>query len=149
MMPPGLDLDLWAQAARLREEYWGKSVYLRGIVEFSNYCVQNCLYCGLRRANSGLSRYRLTGEAIFAAAAAIRDLGLGTVVLQAGEDAAHDASQIAALVVRIKQELNLAVTLSLGERSRAEYALWRKAGADRYLLKLETVDEASYFLGRR
>ncbi len=144
MMPSGLDLDLWAQAARLREEYWDKSVYLRGIVEFSNYCVQNCLYCGLRRANSGLSRYRLAGEAIFAAAAAIRGLGLGTVVLQAGEDAAYDASQIAALVVRIKQELNLAVTLSLGERSRAEYALWRKAGADRYLLKLETLDAALY-----
>ena len=144
MLPSGVDSDLWAQAARLREEYWDKAVYLRGIVEFSNYCAQNCLYCGLRRANSGLSRYRLAGETIFAAAAAIRDLGLGTVVLQAGEDAAYDAVHLAELVARIKQELNLAVTLSLGERSRADYALWRKAGADRYLLKLETLDEALY-----
>lgn len=144
MLPPGVKPDLWAQASRLREEYWGKAVYLRGIVEFSSYCAQNCLYCGLRRANGDLSRYRLSGKAIFAAATAIRDLGLGTVVLQAGEDAAYDAAHLAELVARIKQDLNLAVTLSLGERSRAEYALWRAAGADRYLLKLETLDEALY-----
>ena len=144
MLPPGVDSDLWAQASRLREEYWSKAVYLRGIVEFSNYCVQNCLYCGLRRDNRALARYRLAEEAIFSAAAAVRDLGLGTVVLQTGEDTSYDAARLAALIARIKQELNLAITLSLGERSHADYALWREAGADRYLLKLETVDEALY-----
>lgn len=145
MMPlPGLDLDLWAEAVRLRKEYWGNAVYLRGIVEFSNYCGQNCLYCGLRRDNRALVRYRLLEEVVFDAAKAVRDLGLGTVVLQSGEDTACEAARLAELIRRIKQELGLAVTLSLGEHKREDYALWREAGADRYLLKLETLDEALY-----
>ncbi len=144
MMPPGVQLDVWSEASRLRKKYWGNDVYLRGIVEFSNHCDQNCLYCGLRRGNGQLSRYRLESSAVFAAATAIRDLGFGTVVLQSGEDAACSAESLAALIGRIKKDLGLAVTLSLGERPREDYALWRAAGADRYLLKLETLDEAVY-----
>jgi biotin synthase len=144
MLPLGVDSDLWAEAVRLRGEYWGKSVYLRGIVEFSNHCAQNCLYCGLRRDNGALVRYRLDSDVIFAAAQAVRDLDLGTVVLQSGEDGAFTADSLAELISRIKQELGLAVTLSLGERRREDYALWRAAGADRYLLKLETLDETQY-----
>ena len=144
MMPPGVDLALWAEASRLREEYWGKNVYLRGIVEFSNHCRQNCLYCGLRRDNRELSRYCLDAEAIFSAAKAVKGLGFGTVVLQSGEDAGGDGEDVAKLICRIKNKLNLAVTLSLGEREVADYRLWREAGADRYLLKLETLDEDLY-----
>lgn len=143
-LPRDVDPDLWAEAARLRKEYWGRDVFLRGIVEFSNHCGQNCLYCGLRRENSDIERYCLDMETIFDAVRAVRDLGFGTVVLQAGEDADFDPQNVAGLVSRIKKELGLAVTLSLGERSREVYALWRKAGADRYLLKLETLDEALY-----
>ena len=144
MMPLGVDLALWAEASRLREEYWGKNVYLRGIVEFSNLCRQNCLYCGLRRDNRELSRYCLDLETIFAAAEAVKALDFGTVVLQSGEAAGEDGEDIAELIRRIKNELDLAVTLSLGERDFADYRLWREAGADRYLLKLETLDEDLY-----
>ena len=74
---PGLDLDLWAAASRLRRDYWGRDVFLRGIVEFSNHCGQNCLYCGLRRDNSYIERYCLDAETIFDAARAVRGLGFG------------------------------------------------------------------------
>ena len=141
---PGLDLDLWAAASRLRRDYWGRDVFLRGIVEFSNHCAQDCLYCGLRCGNGALARYRLTEDVVFAAATAVRDLGLGTVVLQSGEDAACGPESIAGLIARIKTELGLAVTLSLGEHPPETYALWRAAVADRYLLKLETLDEDLY-----
>lgn len=143
-LPQGVDPDLWAEAARLRREYWGRDVFLRGIVEFSNHCGQNCLYCGLRRDNQDIERYCLDAEKIFDAARAVRDLGFGTVVLQAGEYTGFDPESVAGLVSRIKADLGLAVTLSLGEHSRTVYALWRKAGADRYLLKLETLDENLY-----
>ena len=143
-LPRDVDPDLWAEAARLRKEYWGRDVFLRGIVEFSNHCGQNCLYCGLRRENSDIERYCLDMETIFDAVRAVRDLGFGTVVLQAGEDAAGRPEDMAGLITRLKADLGLAVTLSLGERGREAYALWRKAGADRYLLKLETLDEDLY-----
>ena len=143
-LPRGVDPDSWAEAARLRKKHWDNDVFLRGIVEFSNHCGQNCLYCGLRRDNRELDRYCLDPETIFDAAGAVRGLGFGTVVLQAGEDADFDPASVAGLVSRIKEELELAVTLSLGEHSREVYALWRAAGADRYLLKLETLDENLY-----
>ncbi|MDL2272515.1 radical SAM protein [Desulfovibrio sp. OttesenSCG-928-I05] len=138
------DEALWEQARALREQYWGRSVFFRGIVEFSSYCERNCLYCGLRRENMALARYRLSPEEIFRAASDVHDLGIGTVVLQSGEDSFYDARTVAALARRIKTELGLAVTLSLGERSTEEYALWRAAGADRYLLKMETFLEANF-----
>lgn len=144
MIPPGLEQGLWAAARKAREQYWGRDVYLRGIVEFSNHCGQNCLYCGLRRDNRPLPRYALDERAIMSAAAQIRELNIGTVVLQSGEDAACSAAEVAGLISRIKTELGLAVTLSLGERPEQDYALWREHGADRYLLKLETVDRKLY-----
>ena len=136
--------DVWNTARTLRAKYWENTVYLRGIIEFSNYCRQNCWYCGLRRDNRALFRYRMTPDAIFAAAQAASRLGLGTVVLQAGEDPAFSAVEIATCVARIKKELGLAVTLSVGEHDKAVYALWREAGADRYLLKIESANEANY-----
>jgi len=134
----------FAEACRLRREYWGRKVFLRAIVEFSNHCSQNCLYCGLRRDNPHIRRYRLEYDQIYACAALAKGLGMGTVVLQSGEDQWYAGPALAELIFRIKSELGLAVTLSLGERTRAEYALWREAGADRYLLKMETWDAKSY-----
>ena len=138
------DLWLWEEACALRCGYWGQSVFLRGIVEFSNHCRQNCLYCGLRQGNARLARYRLTLDEIFAQARLVADLGFGTLVLQAGEDPALDAAALGELIRRVKGDLGLAVTLSLGERPAADYALWRKAGADRYLLKMETFQPDAY-----
>ncbi len=138
------DDRLWEEACALRQRYWGRAVFLRGIVEFSNYCRQNCLYCGLRKGNANVVRYRMSFEDVFEQAGIVAELGFGTLVLQSGEDPALDAAALADLIRRSKDELGLAVTLSLGERPRADYALWRKAGADRYLLKMETFDEGEY-----
>jgi len=131
----------WRQACALRRRYWADAVFLRGIIEFSNYCKQNCLYCGLRRDNAKLARYRLAPEAILAVAADIAALGIGTVVLQSGEDPQYDGPALAEIVRTVKKRFGLAVTLGVGERDPADYALWREAGADRYLLKMETFDE--------
>ncbi|NPV72001.1 MAG: [FeFe] hydrogenase H-cluster radical SAM maturase HydE [Firmicutes bacterium] len=131
---------LFHTADEVRHRYVGDEVYLRGIIEFSNYCVRNCHYCGLRAANAGLQRYRMSlAETVGAAEKAAR-LGVGTVVLQSGEDPFWDAPALAEVVREIKRRTGLAVTLSVGDRPREDYALWREAGADRYLLKHETAD---------
>jgi biotin synthase len=117
----------------------GAEVHLRGIVEFSNFCAQNCLYCGLRRDNQALVRYRMSSAEIIAAAHNARSQGLGTVVLQSGEDPWFSREKIVDLIRAIKEETGLAVTLSVGERPYADYLAWKKAGADRYLLKHETT----------
>lgn len=131
------DEALFAAARENRERVFGRDVYLRGIVEFSNHCCRQCHYCGLRADNSKQSRYRLTAEDIVQAAALAPELGLGTVVLQSGEDVQYEAGTVGQIVRSIK-ELGLAVTLSLGERPREELLHWRACGADRYLLKFET-----------
>ncbi|HHX75102.1 MAG TPA: [FeFe] hydrogenase H-cluster radical SAM maturase HydE [Firmicutes bacterium] len=135
--------DLFQAADLVRRRYLGNAVHLRGIIEFSNYCGRLCRYCGLRCANKSLQRYRMTADDIYKAAVDACVLGYRTIVLQSGEDAFYDADTIASLVRRLK-ELGLAVTLSLGERSYEEYRLWRKEGADRYLLKHETEDPLLY-----
>lgn len=135
---------LFEAANRIRRAGVGDAVHLRAIIEFSNHCRQNCLYCGLRRDNRSLPRYRLSGLEILEAVEKAWALGLRTIVLQSGEDPLYDASLIAGLVDQIKGRYDLAVTLSLGQRSREEYRIWREAGADRYLLKHETADEKLY-----
>lgn len=132
--------ELFAAADLVRRRGVGEAVHLRAIIEFSNYCHKNCLYCGLRRDNKSLIRYRLTADKIMAAAARAAGLGYRTVVLQSGEDPYYSATEIAGLLERIKARHDLAVTLSLGERSRETYRTWHEAGADRYLLKQETGD---------
>lgn len=132
--------ELFNLADRLRQSYVGSQVHLRGIIEFSNHCRRNCLYCGLRRDNSGLARYRMTPEEIFATARQAAGWGYRTLVLQSGEDTWYTGERLAGLVALIKQELGVAVTLSVGDRERWEYQLWREAGADRYLMKHETAD---------
>ena len=136
--------ELWALADAVRREHVGDAVHLRGLVEISNHCIRRCAYCGLRAPNRRLRRYRMDDDEIVACARAAARYGFGTVVLQAGEDPALTGPRIAALVRRIKAETPLAVTLSLGERSDDELALWREAGADRYLLRFETSHRALY-----
>jgi biotin synthase len=132
--------NLFRNADRVRKEYVGDAVHLRGLIEFSNYCRRNCLYCGLRRGNSNVVRYRMTTLEIIAAVAEAKDLGFKTVVLQSGEDTAYSIEDICALVRRIKSEFGFAVTLCIGERTYEDYKRLKEAGVDRYLLRFETTD---------
>lgn len=141
--PQRLD-ELWQWADRVRAEQVGNAVHLRGLVEISNHCARACHYCGLRAANQTLKRYRLTDEEILHCALQAQQLGYGTLVLQSGEDDGIKADGLTALIRRIKASTPLALTLSLGERSDADLATWREAGADRYLLRFETSDRALY-----
>jgi biotin synthase len=137
---------LYARADAVRKRQVGDAVHLRGLIEISSHCVRQCMYCGLRRGNRSLERYRMTAEEILDCARQAASFGYGTVVLQAGEDDELTALWIARIVNAIKRETGLAVTLSLGERRREELELWRAAGADRYLLRFETSDEQLYRL---
>jgi biotin synthase len=130
--------ELWNKADTVRRQHAGDHVYLRAILEISNKCGRDCHYCGLRAANSRLLRYIMTENEILDGARLAHELGIGTMVLQAGEHPGLTAQWVAGIVRRIKQETKAAVTLSLGERTPEELALWKEAGADRYLLKFET-----------
>jgi biotin synthase len=130
---------LWEEADGVRREHVGDEVHLRGLIELSNYCRRDCHYCGIR-ASRRIERYRMTEEEVMECVRTAQKLEYGTVVLQSGEDPGLTSGFITNLVRRIKTETPLAITLSLGERSRDELARWREAGADRYLLKHETSD---------
>lgn len=132
-----------AAADRVRRAFVGDEVHLRGLIEFSSYCRQNCMYCGLRRDNEKAQRYRLTPEEIVALAEKAKAAGYPTVVMQSGEDAWFTAERLAAIVREVKA-LGLTVTLSVGERTREEYRALREAGADRFLLRIETTDQTLY-----
>lgn len=134
---------LFEAADRVRKAFVGDGVYLRGLIEFSNYCKNDCLYCGIRRSNASARRYRLTPEEIVHTAKKAAGYGYKTVVLQSGEDPWFDADTMADIIRQIKT-LDVAVTLSLGEKTREEYAAYRREGADRYLLRIETTDKALY-----
>jgi biotin synthase len=136
--------ELWRRADLIRQQSVGGEVHLRGLIEISNHCIRLCGYCGLRVDNRELPRYRMTADEIMACAREGLAFGYGTVVLQAGEDPGIRADWMADVVRRIKAETPLAVTLSLGERDRDELALWREAGADRYLLRFETSNRALF-----
>lgn len=135
---------LFARADAVRRKTKGDHVFIRGLIEFSNHCVRDCNYCGLRRSNAAAQRYRLTTGEILDAASAAVTAGADTIVLQSGDDLACEAEAIATLVRAIKHDLGVAVTLSCGERPVRDYALWRAAGADRYLMKHETADAGLY-----
>ena len=129
---------LWHQADQTRRRHVGDAVHLRGLIEVSNYCARHCHYCGIRAPNTGVRRYRMTADEVVACAAQAHRFGYGTVVLQAGEDPALTTDWVTDVIGRITAETPLAITLSLGERTPAELAAWRAAGADRYLLRFET-----------
>ncbi|HBF39483.1 MAG TPA: [FeFe] hydrogenase H-cluster radical SAM maturase HydE [Firmicutes bacterium] len=135
--------QVMAKADMLRAEHVGPEVHLRGLIEFSNYCRNNCLYCGLRRDNRQVNRYRMTPQEIIAAAEQGAILGYKTVVLQSGEDLTFTGEILADIIREIKK-IGLVVTLSVGEREPREYELWRNAGAERYLMRHETSDPDLY-----
>ena len=131
------------QADQVRAQTMGQAVQLRGLIEFSSYCRNNCAYCGLRRENRSLPRYRLTPKEIIATAAHGVALGYRTIVLQSGEDLYFTDKILAEIVTEIKS-LGAVVTLSVGEREVKDYEVWRKAGAERYLMRHETADPILY-----
>ncbi len=131
-------------ADETRKRFMGDGILLRGIVEFSSFCSNTCFYCGLHAGNPHASRYRMSAPEILECARAIAAQGIQTVVLQSGEDDGLDPPWLAEVVRAIKRDHGIAVTLSVGERPREDYELWRAAGADRYLLKIESSDSALY-----
>ena len=136
---------LFALAQKIAQKSFGRQIFVRGLIEFTNYCKNDCYYCGIRRSNKNAARYRLTQEEILECCRAGYGLGFHTFVLQGGEDYFYSDEDIAAIVRAIKaQHPDCAVTLSIGERSSETYALWKQAGADRYLLRHETADCAHY-----
>ncbi|MBR5506174.1 MAG: [Clostridia bacterium] len=136
---------LFEAADRVRRRVYAGEVYIRGLIEISNYCRNNCLYCGIRASNPNVCRYRLTKEEILACCASGYELGFRTFVMQGGEDGAFDDDTMCDIVAAIKvNHPDCAVTLSLGERSRDSYKRLFDAGADRYLLRHETADSEHY-----
>ena len=132
-------------AVQTSKSIYGNEVFSRGLIEISNICKNDCLYCGIRRSNKNCSRYRLEPELILACADEGYTLGFRTIVLQGGEDGYYTDDLLCGIVSEIKaRHPNCAVTLSLGERSRESYARLRQAGADRYLLRHETANKEHY-----
>ena len=142
----GPDDALFAEADRIRRQVYGDAVYLRGLIEFTNYCRNNCYYCGIRKGNLNLSRYRLDKETILGCCREGYALGYRTFVLQGGEDPYFaDDSRLCDIVAAIHDEFpDCAITLSVGERSRESYQRLFEAGARRYLLRHEAASEDLY-----
>jgi len=137
--------NLFDEACRLRDAVYGRRVFMRGLIEISNHCRNNCLYCGIRRSAPAVRRYRLSPEQILECCRVGHELGFRTFVLQGGEDAWFTDDILCNLVSEIKRRHpDCAVTLSLGERGRESFRRLREAGADRYLLRHETADSAHY-----
>ncbi len=136
--------ELFGEASRVRDEVYGRNVFMRGLIEISNHCRNNCLYCGIRRS-ALTKRYRLSPEQILQCCEIGHRLGFRTFVLQGGEDAWFTDEVLCKLIEEIKHRYaDCAVTLSLGERGRDSFRRLRDAGADRYLLRHETADAAHY-----
>lgn len=136
---------LAARADNIRQQYYGKKVYIRGLIEFTNYCKNNCYYCGIRAGNGQAQRYRLTKEQILDCCAEGYRLGFRTFVLQGGEDPYYTDERICDIVAAIRaQHPDCAITLSIGEKERASYQAYFDAGANRYLLRHETATPEHY-----
>ena len=132
-------------AADIRNEIYGHDIFVRGLIEVSNYCKNDCYYCGIRKSHSHCDRYRLDDDQILTCCREGYSLGFRTFVLQGGEDPAFTDDRLCKLIDQIKTEYpDTAITLSLGERSRESYTRLKKAGADRYLLRHETADREHY-----
>ena len=139
------DDDLFPLAEKRRQEIYGNDVYIRGLIEFSNVCKNNCYYCGIRRDNRCVDRYRLEPEEILACCREGYELGYRTFVLQSGEDAWFTDERICGIVSSIRKEFpDCAITLSIGEKPRESYQAYFDAGANRYLLRHETADPEHY-----
>lgn len=142
---PEVQEELARRALAVRERAYGRDVYIRGLIEFTNYCRNDCYYCGIRRSNRCAQRYRLTREEILECCREGYALGFRTFVLQGGEDPWFTRERMTELVSAIRAAYpDCAITLSLGERSREDYEAWFRAGANRYLLRHETADHGLY-----
>ena len=142
---PELSEELLKRARRTCDEVYGKRVFIRGLIELSSYCRNDCLYCGIRRGNKEAVRYRLSNESVLSCCEQGHELGFRTFVLQGGEDPYYTDDRVSELVGLIKKRYpDCAVTLSLGEKSRSSYQRFFDAGADRYLLRHETANEEHY-----
>ena len=136
---------LFEKARAVRHAVYGRDVYMRGLIEFTNYCKNDCYYCGIRRSNREADRYRLTKAQILDCCAVGYELGFRTFVLQGGEDPYFTDERMADIIRAIKAGYpDCALTLSVGEKSRETYRLFREAGADRYLLRHETANAPHY-----
>lgn len=136
--------SLWKRADQVRKENVGDEVHFRGLLEISNHCCRNCSYCGISALRHDIFRYRMSMEEILECVKQAKKFNYGTIVMQAGEDYGLTQDFIANIICHIKQETSLAVTLSLGERPYADLLAWKRAGADRYLLRFETSDTELY-----
>ncbi len=142
---PDFDSYLTEKARSVREQIYGKDVYIRGLIEFTNYCKNNCRYCGIRGENKNAVRYRLSEEDIISCSDKGYELGFRTFVLQGGEDPYFTDDRIVAIIRRIKEHHpDAAVTLSIGEKEKESYQRFFEAGAERYLLRHETADKSHY-----
>lgn len=132
-------------ACQVREKVYGNQIYIRGLIEFTNYCKNDCYYCGIRKSNGNAQRYRLKQEDILECCEEGYSLGFRTFVLQGGEDGYFTAERMEKIIRTIKKRFpDCALTLSVGEKDEETYRVYREAGADRYLLRHETADEAHY-----
>lgn len=137
--------ELAARAAKVKESIYGNKVYVRGLIEISNICKNDCLYCGIRKSNKNCERYRLTPDEILLCADEGYALGFRTFVLQGGEDPYFTDEVLCGIIKEIKRRYpDTAVTISMGERSYESYKNLKEAGADRYLLRHETADKNHY-----
>ncbi len=134
---------LFSLADKVRKEYVGDEVHLRGLIEFSNICKCTCQYCGLRCANKTIERYRIEPEDIIDLAKMAVDIGYKTIVLQSGEDNFYDTDKMCKIIENIKK-FDVAITLGIGEKTYEQYKAYRDAGADRFLLRIETTDKNLY-----
>lgn len=141
--PFTLHSSLFTIADKIRQKYVGDEVHLRGLIEFSNYCKQNCLYCGFRRDNKEVNRFRLTEAQIIKFAKDASEQGYKTVVLQSGEDPFFTVDKMTHIISEVKK-FDLAITLSIGEKTFEEYEAYKTAGADRFLIRIETTDKNLY-----
>ena len=134
---------LFKEADRIRHENEGDEIHLRGLIEFSNICKRQCKYCGLRSPNKEIERYRILKDDILKMAKKAVDMGYRTLVLQSGEDNYYDTDKMIEIIRGIKK-FDVALTLSIGEKTYDEFKAYKEAGADRYLLRIETTDKNLY-----
>jgi biotin synthase len=137
---PQRDL-IFKASSIIKQNFTANYVSIKGLIEFSNYCSKNCYYCGIRKDNKSLKRYRMTEEEILESVAKVKDWGLDTIVLQSGEDFFYDDEKIISIVKKIKRLTKLPISISIGERDFESYFKYKKAGAIRTLLKHESVNQ--------
>lgn len=144
---PDIAKQLAQEASRIRKKWYGDAVYVRGLIEFTNYCKNDCYYCGIRKSNCHAIRYRLSKEDILDCCDKGYEIGFRTFVLQGGEDSYWKDERLCEVISAIKYKYpQCAITLSVGERSKQSYQRLFDAGADRYLLRHETANEKHYSL---